>query len=66
VALMGAGRGDAYAVYGAAAAQRAELDRAATTAELRRMGVDVVDAPPAELPPKLADRYLSLKAAGLL
>jgi uncharacterized protein (DUF58 family) len=66
VALMVAGRGDAYAVYGAAAAQRAELDRAATTAELRRMGVEVVDAPPAELPPKLADRYLSLKAAGLL
>jgi uncharacterized protein (DUF58 family) len=66
VALMAAGRGDAYAVYGAAAAQRAELDRAATTAELRRMRVDVVDAPPAELPPRLADRYLTLKAAGLL
>jgi uncharacterized protein (DUF58 family) len=66
VVLMGAGRGDAYAVYGAAAAQRAELDRSAITAELRRMGVDVIDAPPAELPPKLADRYLALKANGLL
>jgi len=66
VAKMAAGRGDAYAVYGAAAAERAGLDRAATTAELRRMGVDVVDAPPAELPPQLADRYLNLKAAGLL
>ena len=66
VALMAAGRGDAYAVYGAAAAERAELDRAATTAELRRLGVDVVDAPPELLPPQLADRYLSLKAAGLL
>jgi uncharacterized protein (DUF58 family) len=66
VARMAAGRGDAYKVYGAAAAARAGLDRAAITAELRRMGVDVVDAPPAELPPLLADRYLSLKAAGLL
>ena len=66
VALMAAGRGDSYAVYGAAAAERAELDRVATTAELRRLGVDVVDAPPELLPPQLADRYLSLKAAGLL
>jgi uncharacterized protein (DUF58 family) len=66
VALMKAGRGDAYAVYGAAAAERAELDRGAITAELRRLGVDVVDASPEQLPPKLADRYLSLKAAGLL
>ena len=66
VTLMAAGRGNAYAVYGAAAAERAELDRVATTAELRRLGVDVVDAPPELLPPQLADRYLSLKAAGLL
>jgi len=66
VALMAAGRGDSYAVYGAAAAERAELDRAAITAELRRLGVDVIDAPPELLPPQLADRYLSLKAAGLL
>jgi uncharacterized protein (DUF58 family) len=53
-------------VYGAAAAERAALDRAATTAELTRLGVDVVDASPADLPPRLADRYLALKAAGLL
>jgi hypothetical protein len=25
-----------------------------------------VDAPPEQLPPQLADRYLALKAAGLL
>jgi uncharacterized protein (DUF58 family) len=67
VAEMAAGRGDSYAVYGAAAAERAGLDRTAITAELRRLGVDVVDAPPELLPPQLAaDRYLSLKAAGLL
>jgi uncharacterized protein (DUF58 family) len=63
---MAAGRGDTYAVYGAAAAERASLERAATTVELGRLGVDVVDATPSELPPRLADRYLALKAAGLL
>jgi uncharacterized protein (DUF58 family) len=66
VTAMARGRSDAYAVYGAAAAERAALDRAATTAELTRYGVDVVDADPAELPPRLADRYLALKAAGRL
>jgi uncharacterized protein (DUF58 family) len=66
VAAMAAGRGDAYAVYGAAAAERAGLERGSITAELRRMGVDVVDASPEDLPPRLADRYLALKAAGRL
>ena len=66
VAAMAGRRGDAYAVYGAAAAERAGLDRAAVVAELLRSGVDVVEAPPADLPPKLADRYLALKAAGRL
>jgi uncharacterized protein (DUF58 family) len=37
-----------------------------TAAVLRRMGVAVIDASPAELPPKLADHYLMLKAQGLL
>jgi uncharacterized protein (DUF58 family) len=63
---LAAGRGDSYAVYGAAAAERARLDRSAVTAELLRMGVDVVDAPPDDLPPQLADHYLALKAAGKL
>jgi uncharacterized protein (DUF58 family) len=66
VAAMAGGRGDAYAVYGAAAAARSALERSAVTAELGRLGVDVVDAPPEHLPPRLADRYLALKAAGLL
>jgi hypothetical protein len=30
------------------------------------MGVDVVDAPPEELAPQLADHYLAMKAAGRL
>ena len=63
---MARGRADVDEVYAAAAAERAALDRAATTAELTRLGVDVVDADPADLPPRLADRYLALKAAGRL
>ena len=66
VTAMARGRADAHAVYGAAAAERAGIDRAATTAELVRLGADVVDADPADLPPRLADRYLELKAAGRL
>ncbi len=63
---MAAGRGDAAAVYDAAAAERARGERERLTALLRRRGVEVVDAPPATLAPALADAYLSLKAAGRL
>ena len=66
VAAMASARGDAYTVFGAAAAQRAQLDRLAVTAELTRAGVDVLEAGPDDLPPALADRYLALKAAGKL
>ncbi|RJK95400.1 DUF58 domain-containing protein [Vallicoccus soli] len=63
---LAAARGDAASVYGAAAAERARLDRARTSALLRRRGVEVLDAPPERLPPALVDRYLDLKAAGRL
>lgn len=66
VAEMARGRGDAQAVYEAAAAERAIAERRRMTALLARRGVDVVDAVPDELPPALADRYLALKAAGRL
>jgi uncharacterized protein (DUF58 family) len=66
VTQLAAGRGDAYAVYGAAAAERAVLERTAVVAELTRLGADVVEGTPDELPPRLADRYLALKAAGKL
>ncbi|WP_151084451.1 hypothetical protein [Nocardioides cynanchi] len=33
---------------------------------LRTLGVDVIDVPADDLPPALADHYLSLKARGLL
>jgi uncharacterized protein (DUF58 family) len=66
VAEMAAGRGDASAVYEAAAAITAQAARVHIAALLRRNGVEVVDAPPDRLPPALADAYLSLKAAGRL
>ncbi|RFZ69476.1 hypothetical protein DE4576_01114 [Mycobacterium marinum] len=60
------GRSDAAAVYDAAAAERARNDRGTIAARLRRSGVEVVDAPPTEIAPALADRYLAMKATGRL
>ncbi|MBD2896006.1 DUF58 domain-containing protein [Actinomadura nitritigenes] len=66
VGEMAAGRGDLAAVYDAAAAERARAERRRLTAELRAHGVEVVDAPPQDIAPALADAYLALKAAGRL
>ena len=66
VARMAGARGDAEAVYEAAAAAQAEEERHRTAEQLRRHGVTVVDATPANLAPALADAYLALKAAGRL
>jgi uncharacterized protein (DUF58 family) len=63
---MAAARGDAAAVYDAAAAERARADRRRVAARLARHEVEVVDAPPDRIAPELADRYLALKAAGRL
>ena len=63
---LAAGRADAAQVYDAAAAERARNDRRAIASRLRRHGVDVVDAPPEELAPALADHYLAMKATGRL
>jgi uncharacterized protein (DUF58 family) len=60
------GRGDARAVYAAAAAERALAERRRVAELLERRGVVVVDAPPDRLAPALADAYLALKAAGRL
>ncbi len=53
-------------VYRAASAERARLDIARVAAALGQVGADVVSGSPADLPPALADRYLSYKAAGRL
>jgi uncharacterized protein (DUF58 family) len=59
-------RGNRGEVYRAAAAERAVLDIARVSTAIRQLGGDVVTGAPADLPPALADRYIALKAAGLL
>ncbi|MEE1937819.1 DUF58 domain-containing protein [Streptomyces sp. TRM 70361] len=66
IAELAGNRGTLDGVYEAAAAARTQTERHHTAARLRRHGVTVVDATPAELAPALADAYLSLKAAGRL
>jgi uncharacterized protein (DUF58 family) len=61
-----AGRGSARALFDAAAAERTELERSAVAQRLRGRGIEVVDALPDDLAPRLADTYLALKAAGRL
>lgn len=53
-------------VYDAAAAERTISLRQRTADALERMGVHVIDADAEDLPPRLADHYLALKAQGLL
>jgi len=59
-------RGDAPSVYQAASASQSVAQRERMTALVGRAGVEVVDAAPDEIAPRLADRYLALKAAGRL
>jgi uncharacterized protein (DUF58 family) len=63
---LASGRSDVDAVYAAAAAEKAQADRRTVTAELRRRGVEVIDAGPDVFASHVADAYLSLKAAGRL
>ncbi len=63
---MRAARTTTSQVYDAAAAERTASLRSRTAAALEQFGVDVVDAPPDELPVRLADHYLMLKRQGLL
>ncbi|MEU0123063.1 DUF58 domain-containing protein [Streptomyces albidoflavus] len=66
LAEMATARGTVEKVYQAAAAHKAQAERDRTAGLLRRRGVTVVDAAPAELASALADAYLSAKAAGKL
>lgn len=50
--------------YRAAAATMALAERDRAIARLRGMGAIVLDAPPGQLAPRLADTYLNLKARG--
>lgn len=64
--ILAADVSDTAAVYRAAAAARTLQQREALKDQLRAMGAEVVDAPPLELPPLLADTYIRLKATGRL
>ncbi|MDQ6716415.1 MAG: DUF58 domain-containing protein [Actinomycetota bacterium] len=64
--VMAARRGTTAEVFDAAAAERTVALRLRTAAVLGRLGVDVIDASPQDLPPRLADHYLLLKGQGLL
>ena len=66
VSGLRAQRGSSAEIFDAAAAERTELERAAVTVRLRQRGIEVVDALPDDLAPRLADTYLALKAAGRL
>jgi uncharacterized protein (DUF58 family) len=59
-------RSNAAEVYAAAAAVRAIEDARRVAAAVERAGGDAVTASADDLPPRVADRYLALKAAGRL
>jgi uncharacterized protein (DUF58 family) len=57
---------DAAAVYRAAATERGIRDAARVAAAIGRAGAEAVADSPEALPPRIADRYLELKATGRL
>lgn len=57
---------DAAAVYRAAAGERTARDAAAVASAIARAGGEALADTPDRLPPRIADRYLALKAAGRL
>jgi uncharacterized protein (DUF58 family) len=59
-------RPDAADVYREAAAARTERDAASIASAIARAGAEAIAATPDDLPPRIADRYLALKAAGRL
>jgi uncharacterized protein (DUF58 family) len=63
---LAASRGDGPSVYDAASASQAIAVRDRMTQVVARVGVEVIDAGPDDIAPRLADRYLALKAAGRL
>lgn len=59
-------RGSREEIYLAAAAERTLRDAENVADAIRRAGGEAITADPESLPPKIADRYLELKAAGRL
>ncbi|MBD8022209.1 DUF58 domain-containing protein [Microbacterium gallinarum] len=59
-------RPDAASVYRDAAAEKTAQDAATVAAAIGRAGAEAIADSPELLPPRIADRYLALKAAGRL
>ncbi len=59
-------RGSREEIYLAAAAERTMRDAENVADAIRRAGGEAIAADPESLPPRIADRYLELKAAGRL
>jgi uncharacterized protein (DUF58 family) len=59
-------RGSREEIYLAAAAERTLRDAENVADAIRRAGGEAIAADPEDLPPRIADRYLELKAAGRL
>ncbi len=66
IAALARGRGSREDVYLAAAAERTMRDAENVADAIRRAGGEAIAADPETLPPRIADRYLELKAAGRL
>lgn len=59
-------RGSREDIYLAAAAERTLREAESVAEAIRRAGGEAISADPEALPPRIADRYLELKAAGRL
>lgn len=66
IATLARQRGSREEIYLAAAAERTLRDAENVADAVRRAGGEAIAADPEELPPRIADRYLELKAAGRL
>ncbi|MFJ4224677.1 DUF58 domain-containing protein [Microbacterium sp. NPDC089695] len=66
VAELARGRGSREDIYLAAAAERTMRDAEIVADAIRRAGGEAIAADPETMPPRIADRYLELKAAGRL
>jgi len=66
IASLAQQRGSREEIYLAAAAERTMRDAENVADAIRRAGGEAIAADPEELPPRIADRYLELKAAGRL
>ncbi len=66
ISRLARARGSREEIYLAAAAERTMREADTVADAIRRAGGEAISADPETLPPRIADRYLELKAAGRL